>query len=135
MLYRVFAFFPFSPFSSQRAFLGKVKFLLFNDQKQLFLILHNRDIKVNLYKLYILSIHFFILPTKYYERKLKYFLSSHFSILSLFSILPLFHSSNQTDPKTPLLLYTYLRRGVSFCLLFKLESFLKMEYWVNKIIV
>ena len=37
MLYRVFAFFPFSPFSSQRAFLGKVKFLLFNVKNNYFL--------------------------------------------------------------------------------------------------
>ena len=41
----------------------------------------------------------FSLPTKQKEKKLKSFLSSHFSILPPFSILPLFHPSNQTDPK------------------------------------
>ena len=35
----------------------------------------------------------------------KYFLSSHFSIPSLFSILPLCHSSNQTNPKIMKLAY------------------------------
>ena len=44
------------------------------------------------YKLYFLSI--FPPKTKYHEKKLKYFLSSYFSIF------PLFHSSNQTDPKS-----------------------------------
>ena len=33
------------------------------------------------------------------DEKIKSFLSSHFSILQPFSILPLFHPSNQTDPK------------------------------------
>ena len=70
---------------------------------------------VNLYKLYFLSSHFSSQPNKRvfhpstflpsqpntYKRKLNpsTFLSFHFSILSPFSILPLFHSPNQTNPK------------------------------------
>jgi len=41
----------------------------------------------------------FSLPTKQIRDKIKYFLSSHFSILSPFSVLSFFHSSNQTDFK------------------------------------
>ena len=41
----------------------------------------------------------FPLPTKQKEGKLKFVLSSHFSILPPFFILPTFYSSNQTDPK------------------------------------
>ena len=41
----------------------------------------------------------FPLPTKKKMRKIKIFLSSHFSTLPLFSILPHFHPSNQTNPK------------------------------------
>ena len=44
-------------------------------------------------------LHFSILPIKYIWKKTKFLLSSHFSILYSFSILPLFHSSNQMDPK------------------------------------
>ena len=39
----------------------------------------------------------FPLPTKQKGGKLKIFLSAHFFILPPFSILPLFHSSNQMD--------------------------------------
>ena len=45
------------------------------------------------------SLHFSTLSTKHKWGKLKTFLSSHFSILPLFSILSLFHYPNQTDPK------------------------------------
>ena len=45
------------------------------------------------------SLHFSTLLTKHKWGKLKSFLSSHFSILSPFSILSLFHPPNQTDPK------------------------------------
>ena len=64
-------------------------------KKILFLILYKRDItiRINLYKLYILSFHFSILPTKQSERKLKYFLSFQFSIISPFSIPHFFISS------------------------------------------
>ena len=41
----------------------------------------------------------FLLPTKQKGEKIKYFLSSHFFIISPFSILPFFHPSNQTDLK------------------------------------
>ena len=41
----------------------------------------------------------FALPTKQKWEKLKYFISSYFSILSQFFILLLFHPSNETDPK------------------------------------
>ena len=41
----------------------------------------------------------FSLPTKQKWEKLKFFLSSHFSILLPFSILPLFYPSNQMFPK------------------------------------
>ena len=41
----------------------------------------------------------FSLPTKQKGGKLIFFLFPHFSNLSPFSILPLFHSSNQTNPK------------------------------------
>ena len=46
-----------------------------------------------------LFLHFSILSTKYKRGKLKTFLSSHFSILPLFSIYLLFHTPNQTVPK------------------------------------
>ena len=41
----------------------------------------------------------FSLPTKQKGGKLIFFLFPHFSNLPPFSILPLFHSSNQTNPK------------------------------------
>ena len=41
----------------------------------------------------------FSLPTKQKGGKLKFFLYSYFFILLPFSIFPLFHSSNQTNPK------------------------------------
>ena len=46
-----------------------------------------------------LSLYFSTLSTKHKWEKLKTFLSSHFSILPLFSILSFFHPSNQMDPK------------------------------------
>ena len=45
------------------------------------------------------SLHFFILPTENIWEKTKSLLSSQFSIPFLFSILLLFHPSNQMDPK------------------------------------
>ena len=45
----------------------------------------------------------FPLSTKQNGEKVKNFLSSHFSILPPFSILPLFYSSNQTDPNDQIL--------------------------------
>ena len=68
---------------------------------------------VNLHKFYFLSSHFSSQPNKRvfhpstfllsqpntYKEKTKSFLSFHFSILSPFSILPPFHSPNQTNPK------------------------------------
>ena len=48
----------------------------------------------------------FLLPTKQREEKLKYLLSSYFAILPPFSILPLFHISNQTNPKKQNLIKT-----------------------------
>ena len=63
------------------------------------------------YKLYFLSI--FPPKTKYHEKKLKYFLSSYFSIISLFSILSFFHSSNQTDPFIGSMLMKVLRKIVN----------------------
>ena len=70
--------------------------------KFIFYILCNKDIIVNLYKLHFPSFLFFS-PTKQ-----KSFLSSHFSTpptkhvrgkTIIFSILPLFHSSIQTECK------------------------------------
>ena len=46
------------------------------------------------------SLNFSTIPTKHKCGKLKSLLSSHFSILYLFSILQLFHLSNQTDSQT-----------------------------------
>ena len=46
-----------------------------------------------------LFLHFSILLTKYKREKLKTFLSSHFSILPLFSIFLLFNTHSQTVPK------------------------------------
>ena len=43
--------------------------------------------------------HFSSLPTKYKWRKLFFFLSFYFSIISQFFIFPLFHFPNQTYPK------------------------------------
>ena len=61
--------------------------------KKLFLILYNRGIKVNLFKLYFLSFYFllndigkfsihllFHSPNQILKKKLKYFLSSHLFI-------------------------------------------------------
>ena len=58
------------------------------------------DIRVNLYNLYFLSLQFSILLTKHIRKKTKSFLFSHFSIPFPFSVLLLFHPSNQTDPKS-----------------------------------
>ena len=73
----------------------------------LLFVLFNSDMMVNLYQLYFqpnkkknLSLYFFILPTKRKREKLKFFLFFHFSIISLFSILSIFHPPNQTDPKS-----------------------------------
>ena len=78
-------------------------------------ILFNKDIKVNLYKLHFLYSHFSLQPNKRlfhpftfsplqpntYEEKLNLFYHSTFPSSHQFSILPLFHFSNQTNPKTP----------------------------------
>ena len=71
-------------------------YYLMSTNKFISYLLCNKGIIVNLYKLHFLSSHFFFLI------KQKSFLSSNFSILPKFSIFPLFHSSNQTDPKKTL---------------------------------
>ena len=62
-----------------------------------FVLIGHHFLIVNLYKLVFPSLHFST-PTKQKKEKLKSFLFSHFSILPQFSILSLFHPSNQTDP-------------------------------------
>ena len=73
----------------------------------LLFVLFNSDMMINLYQLYFqpnkkknLFLYFFILPTKRKWEKLKFFLFFHFSIISLFSILLIFHPPNQTEPKS-----------------------------------
>ena len=62
----------------------------------------NNGVWVNLYKVQTHFFHpsTFPLPTKQKGKKLKSFLSSHFFILPPFSILQLFHPSNQVDLKS-----------------------------------
>ena len=77
-------------------------FFFLNVYDVLLFVLFNRDMMVNLYKIYFHtkkkkcfpSFHFSTLPTKHKWGKIKSFLSSHFFILSPFFILPLFHPSN-----------------------------------------
>ena len=91
----------------------KCTYTMFLIKKCYFFVLINGDIIVNFIptsfsilsfffstkQISFLSLHFSILPIKHKWEKTKSLLSSHFSILSSFSILPLFHSSNQMDPK------------------------------------
>ena len=58
----------------------------------------NKGICVNLYKLTFSIPPFFHSQSKKKGEKLNSFLFSYFSILSPFSILPLFHPFNQTNP-------------------------------------
>ena len=64
---------------------------------------------VNLYKLLFLSSHFSFQPNKRVFHPptfpSSHFSFSHFSILPQFFILPLFYSSNQTDPKAMICYY------------------------------
>ena len=53
----------------------------------------------------------FPLPTKQKEEKIKYYLYSHIFIFSKFSIIPLFHPSNQTNPYTCGVTITTIMRG------------------------
>ena len=99
-------FFHFNEVPSIHNFLKHIMCYLF--------VLFNRDMKVNLNKLYlqsshfssqpnekkkkkIQSFHFATLPTNHKWGKFKFFLSFHFSILSPFYIFPLFHPPNQLN--------------------------------------
>ena len=83
--------------------------LLFNKNIMCNFLLSNKSMRVNLYELYFISSYFllihtnelFILPVKhtwYTWGKTKSFLSSNFSIISSYFIIPLFHFPNQTKP-------------------------------------
>ena len=82
-------FYFFSKFGRLLFFCGYLSLFCFN-----WASFFNKSLLVNLFKLIFFHPSTFSLSTKQKGEKIKYYISSHFSILPPFSIFTLFHHSN-----------------------------------------